>query len=220
MSGAARRPDRSWRLLAGLATIAAGLGFLGNAGYIQAKALVAQQLIEQAWRDNQASGKPMQRPWSWADTVPVGRLEFVRQRRSLIVLDGDAGRTLAFGPGLRAGSALPAAPGNTVISAHRDTHFAVLRHVVVGDVVRVEGVDGSTVDYRVDRLDVIEEHDLSMTDQRGRDELTLVTCWPFDAVQPGGPLRYVVQAGRIAAPGATRRAADSVAVTPAVAPID
>jgi sortase A len=24
--------------------------------------------------------------------------------------------------------------------------------------------------------------------------LTLVTCWPFDAVRPGGPLRWVVVA--------------------------
>ena len=130
-----------------------------------------------------------------------GRIEFVRQRRSMIVLDGDTGRTLAFGPGLRAGSARPAAAGNSVISAHRDTHFAVLRHVAVGDVVRVEGVDGRMVDYRVDALDVVDEHDLSVTEQRGRDELTLVTCWPFDAVQPGGPLRYVVHAGRIAGSG-------------------
>ncbi len=187
-----------WRLLAGLAAVVGGLGFLASAGYIQAKALLAQQLIEHAWQENRASGEATQRPWSWADTVPVGRLEFVRQRRSMIVLDGDAGRTLAFGPGLRAGSAMPGASGNSVISAHRDTHFAVLRHLVVGDLVRVESVDGRTVDYRVDRLDVVDEHDLRVTEQHGRDELTLVTCWPFDAVQPGGPLRYVVQAGRVA----------------------
>ena len=34
----------------------------------------------------------------------------------------------------------------------------------------------------------------SPTGDRGLDELTLVTCWPFDAVAPGGPLRYVVVA--------------------------
>jgi sortase A len=27
--------------------------------------------------------------------------------------------------------------------------------------------------------------------------LTLVTCYPFDAVDPGGPLRYVVTARRV-----------------------
>ena len=84
------RGAMGWRTLAGLVAIATGLGFLANAGYIQAKALLAQQLIEQAWQDNRASGQATQRPWSWADTVPVGRLEFVRQRRSMIVLEGDA----------------------------------------------------------------------------------------------------------------------------------
>jgi sortase (surface protein transpeptidase) len=28
----------------------------------------------------------------------------------------------------------------------------------------------------------------------GRKSLTLITCWPFDAIVPGGPLRYVVRA--------------------------
>jgi sortase A len=60
-------------------------------------------------------------------------------------------------------------------------------------------VDGRTLTYRVDRLDVIDEHDLSVTEQRGIDQLTLVTCWPFDAITPGGPLRYVVSASRLTA---------------------
>ncbi|MDX5297649.1 MAG: hypothetical protein LPK85_01730, partial [Gammaproteobacteria bacterium] len=28
----------------------------------------------------------------------------------------------------------------------------------------------------------------------GEDQLVLVTCYPFDATDPGGPLRYVVTA--------------------------
>ena len=31
----------------------------------------------------------------------------------------------------------------------------------------------------------------------GRQLLTLVTCYPFDAVSPGGPLRYAVTAEAI-----------------------
>jgi sortase A len=33
--------------------------------------------------------------------------------------------------------------------------------------------------------------------------LTLVTCYPFDAIQPGGPLRFVVTADLIAGAGIT-----------------
>ena len=49
----------------------------------------------------------------------------------------------------------------------------------MGDIVKVESVEGRTLTYRVDRLDVIDEHDLSVTEQRGIDQLTLVTCWPL-----------------------------------------
>jgi len=31
-------------------------------------------------------------------------------------------------------------------------------------------------------------------DSSDQKKLTLITCWPFDAVVPGGPLRYVVHA--------------------------
>ena len=115
----------------------------------------------------------------------------------MIVLAGDSGRVLAFGPGHRHGSAPPGSSGNSVISAHRDTHFAVLEKVGIGDLVQVENVDGRTSSYRVDSFDIIDEHDLSVTEQRGMDQLTLVTCWPFDALTTGGPQRYVVSASRI-----------------------
>ena len=182
---------------AAMLMLAAGLWWLGGAAWIHAKAVLAQVLIEEAWADNLAKGAPVERPWSWADTMPVGRLEFVRQRKSMIVLAGDSGRVLAFGPGNRPGSALPGAHGNSVISAHRDTHFAVLQELGIGDPIQVESVAGTTVGYRVDRLDVVDEHDLSVTEQRGIDQLTLVTCWPFDALVPGGPQRYVVSASRM-----------------------
>jgi sortase A len=200
-SGSRDRKDLPDRLQAAAAVLmlAAGLWFVGGAAWLQGKALLAQALIQRAWAANLDGGSPQARPWSWADTTPVGRLEFVRQRQSMIVLAGDSGRVLAFGPGHRPGSSLPGGGGNSVISAHRDTHFAVLEEVDVGDIVKVEGVDGRTLTYRVDRLDVIDEHDLSVTEQRGIDQLTLVTCWPFDAITPGGPLRYVVSASRLTA---------------------
>ena len=182
------------KALAALLMLAAGVWFLGGAAWMQGKALLAQALIQRAWAANLDGGTMQARPWSWADTTPVGRLEFVRQRQSMIVLAGDSGRILAFGPGHRPGSAPPGGAGNSVISGHRDTHFAVLEKIEVGDVLKVENIEGRIVTYRVDSLDVVDEHDLSVTEQRGIDQLTLVTCWPFDAIAPGGPLRYIVSA--------------------------
>jgi sortase A len=193
-----RRLDLPDRLLALAAVLmlAAGVWFLGDAAWMKGKAVLAQVLIQRAWAANVEEGAPRERPWSWADTTPVGRLEFVRQRRSMVVLAGDGGRVLAFGPGHRSGSALPGKSGNSVISAHRDTHFAILEDARIGDLVRVENLEGQTVTYRIDGLDVVDEHDLSVTEQRGIDQLTLVTCWPFHAITAGGPWRYVVTASR------------------------
>jgi sortase A len=43
-------------------------------------------------------------------------------------------------------------------------------------------------------LRVLDRREVWITDQEGATRLTLVTCWPFDALRAGGPLRYVVSA--------------------------
>ncbi|HVL56183.1 MAG TPA: class GN sortase, partial [Burkholderiaceae bacterium] len=174
---------------------------------IHAKAWLAQQLIDAAWQRNraalaQAAGTTpsdpiaMARPWAWADTTPVARLEFPALGRSLIVLAGESGRTLAFGPGHRPGTPWPAHDGNAVVSGHRDTHFALLRRLQVGDAIDAESIGGRRLRYRVVQLLVTDKHAVHLTADRGQTELTLVTCWPFDAAAAGGPGRYVVRAVR------------------------
>jgi sortase (surface protein transpeptidase) len=39
---------------------------------------------------------------------------------------------------------------------------------------------------------VVHARDLAILGDTGEPQLTLVTCFPFDAIAPGGPLRYVV----------------------------
>lgn len=193
------RPERTRRLrhLLAVAGIAAGIGLMIDAGWIHAKAALAQTLIERAWQDNVATGRAEHRPWGWADTVPVGRLEFVRQHASMVVLAGDSGRVLAFGPGHRTGTALPGSAGNSVISAHRDTHFKILRDIGAGDLIRVDTLDGRRLVYRVESRQVVDHRDLTVVEQQGIDQLTLVTCWPFDAITTRGPERLVVTATRL-----------------------
>jgi len=50
----------------------------------------------------------------------------------LIVLNGAYGRTLAFGPGFVGSSAAPGSHGTTILTGHRDTHFAFLEHIQPG----------------------------------------------------------------------------------------
>ena len=168
----------------------------GQGLYILAKAEVAQVLIGRAWNHNQRVGRIENKPWAWADTTPVARLGFMRQRKSLVVLSGDSGHTLAFGPGHNPNTPMPGTGGNSVISGHRDTHFAVLRTVVPGDLITSQSVDGTTVHYEVQSLRIVNKSQVEVTGDNGLDELTLVTCWPFDALTANGPERLVVSAHR------------------------
>lgn len=164
---------------------------LVQAGWIHAKAMLAQVLLERAWSASQADGK-RHAPWPWADTWPVAKLRVPRLQREQVVLAGDDGRALAFGPGWAQASTPPGQRGTTVISGHRDTHFAWLAQLQSGDSVELDDGSGSRR-YVVTGSRVADSrHERITLDQD--DTLLLVTCWPFDAVVPGGPLRYVITA--------------------------
>ena len=110
----------------------ASLALIGNAATIHAKALLAQVLLERAFAQSLASGEPV-KPWSWADSWPIARLEMPRLEASAIVLNGASGEALAFGPAHLDGTPLPGEAGASVIAAHRDTHFRFLREARLGD---------------------------------------------------------------------------------------
>lgn len=165
----------------------------GRGAYIHAKAELAQWMLHDAWHKSRASGAPV-KPWPWADTHPIARLVAPAQDADVLVLAGASGRTLAFGPGHLDGSALPGDPGNAVITAHRDTHFRFLRTIAPGDELVVERADGGTRHFRIRGAYVADYREVRLPRDTVVPTLTLVTCYPFDAINPGGPLRYVVVA--------------------------
>ncbi len=167
-----------------------------QAAHLEAKAWLGQLLIARAWQQ-QLRGIEAPRPWPWADTQPVARLQVPALGVDLIVLAGGTGYTLAWGPGHLAGTAPLGAPGNAVVSGHRDTHFAFLRDLVVGTELRVQDGAGRWHPYRVTRSFVTHERDPRVVAASEGSRLTLVTCWPFDALLPGGTDRYVVVAQQI-----------------------
>ena len=173
-------------LATGLWQVAAGL-------YIPAKAALAQVLIARAWA-GQLSGDRNAAPWPWADTRPVAKLKVPRLAVERFVLAGASGRTLAFAPGHQDGTALPGAVGVSVVAGHRDTHMAFLRQLRLGDEIEIGDLAGRTARYRVDFMRVVHKDRARVQlDLEGR-RLVLVTCYPFVALSPGGPLRYVVMA--------------------------
>jgi len=98
MRAALQRATRRPRLTAAALLGAAGVILLGQGAWIQAKAVLAQILLERAFAETLATGRDA-KPWSWADTWPVARVEAPRLGRSAIVLHGSSGQALAFGPG-------------------------------------------------------------------------------------------------------------------------
>jgi sortase A len=174
-----------------VALLAAGIWQFGQGSYIHAKAWLAQALMGRAWART-LDGEREVKPWPWADTWPVARLLVPRHDVDLFVLAGANGRTIAFGPGHVFGTPRPGETGNSVIGGHRDTHLAFLRDLEAGAEIMVERPDGARRRYRVDETRVLDKRDVWVLENEGPTRLTLITCYPFDALQAGGPLRYVV----------------------------
>jgi len=190
--GTGRRRVRLRALAIVLVAVLGAVTF-GNGAWLYAKASLGQWLLQRAWSEARASGAPV-KPWPWADTHPVARLIVPASDADELVLAGASGRTLAWGPGHLDDSAPLGGAGNAVVSAHRDTHFRFVRTLADDDEIIVELADGVRRHYRVRERYVADVGALKLPRTTLVPTLTLVTCYPFDALLPGGPLRYVVVA--------------------------
>ncbi len=168
-----------------------GMWQIGSASYIHAKAILAQILLETAW-DKTRDGQQEVKPWPWADTWPISRLDVPRLGVDRIVLAGASGSSLAFGPGHLFGSSLPGQQGNTVIAGHRDTHFRFLKDIQRGEFIQLQSLTGKTIQYEVSETIIVDEKQAEYLASTSENKLTLITCYPFDAIRPGGPLSYLV----------------------------
>jgi sortase A len=184
-----------FRLAAVSALVLLGLVLLGQGAYIHAKAWLAQVLLERAFAETIATGRDV-KPWSWADTWPVARIEVKRIGASAIVLAGSSGQALAFGPGHVELTPDAGERGVAVYSAHRDTHFRFLKDVKKGDEVVVTRRDGKTFRYRVNATSVVNFDQSGIDPLADGHKLVLSTCWPLDATTQG-PLRYLVHADMV-----------------------
>ncbi len=162
---------------------------MAQALWIPLKAELAQWLIERSWQQTLA-GDEHARPWPWADTRPLGVLIVPGRNIRQMILEGNSGRNLAFGPVLLDVSSLGQ---DLVISGHRDTHFRFLQDVSPGDRVQIQLRDGAQW-YEVSQLEIIDSRLQELVIDPGISRLSLVTCYPFDSPSAGGPMRFVVTA--------------------------
>ena len=175
-----------------------GAMLLGQGIYMDAKAVIAQGLIAHSWQQRTAASPPP-KPWRWADTKAVAKLEVKRLNQALFVMQDDSGQSLAFGPGHMNASADISQQGHVMIAGHRDSHFEFLQDIEAGDIIETTNYKSQTVRYRVKDtmiLDTDSEELLLQDDNR----LSLITCYPFNDFVPGSPLRYVVNAEKVMPP--------------------
>jgi len=181
-----------------LLIVVCGLWFIGQGSYIHAKALLAQVLLESAWAETLHGAKEV-KPWPWADTWPVNRLSVPALGVSRIVLAGVSGQALAFGPGRLFNSGNAGPPASVIIAGHRDTHFRFIREIKYGDVITLQTGSNRIFHFTVTGLSIVNEKEVNLSTLEKEATLILITCFPFSAIRPNGPLRYLVQASLIGA---------------------
>jgi sortase A len=185
-----------WRRAIAVALLLVSMGLTAKASYIPLKAMLANSLIETAWQKTLNDGGT-NRPWSWADHWPVARLSVPSLGVDHFIIMGAQGASLAFAPGAMSGFALPGSKGTAIVGGHRDTDFGFLEDLTYGEALKLQTSFGDWQDYRVTAIDVVDSRDAYIRENKEEQRLLLVTCYPFNALVPGGPLRYVVSTERI-----------------------
>ena len=195
MNGILSRHRSSLTKVAAALTLVVGAGFLADAFWLIGKAQVGQILLSHAWAKTLEDGQD-HKPWPWADHWPVARLISKEHNIDQIVLAGDSGSVLAFAPGMNLQAAKPDEAGTVLISGHRDTHFHFLEDLKPGAELILQTQSG-TYSYRIEEAKIVDSRTTRIDPASAADQLVLVTCYPFNTLETGGPMRFVVVSRKI-----------------------
>jgi sortase A len=188
------------RTVAQRVLLSLGVALLTYAGGITVYGAVTQRY--QSWRFDRetlagagtamAVAATVQLPPDLADGDRVGRLEIPRLGLSVMVFQGVEGRSLVAGAGHVPGTPFPGGNGNVVIAGHRDTYFRKLSGILPNDRIDLATIRG-TYEYIVESSETVEPDQTHVMESQVRDELTLITCYPFFFVGHA-PQRFIVHA--------------------------
>jgi sortase A len=168
-----------------------GLWQTSSGVWIYVKAQLAQVLLQRAWAGTLA-GQQDVKPWPWADTWPIARLVVPSLGIDQIVLEGAYGRTLAFGPGRLESHTSAREVGTMILTGHRDTHFRFLEKLQARESILLQARTGVWHRFTVRDRQIVDSRTTTISTQEDKMRLILVTCYPFHAIVPGGPLRYLI----------------------------
>ena len=187
-----KSPDnRSWWLRgASYCLIAAGLGLLI---YVSTQYLTMyreQRRLVREWQQQQDQPLTSVALKSSHNQAGLTRITIARINLDAVVTEGTGRSQLLVGPGHMQETAEPGEPGNTVITAHRDTFFRHIYELNPGDMIELRR-NGALYRYVVTGKRVVAPSDLSVAQPTPDARLTLITCYPTYFVGPA-PERLVV----------------------------
>jgi len=174
-----------------LLLLAGGGYFSFHAIKIEVKAKIGQILLEHAWNKSLIEGKS-HKPWASIDATPIFKLEIPQHNISQIVLKENSAEALWWAPAFHKETYLPSKKNITAISGHRDSHFIYIKNLQIGDVVKLQDLNSNWHTYKVEEFLIVNVKKPVTINKRNR--LLLITCYPFDALLSGTPLRYIVSA--------------------------
>jgi sortase A len=111
----------------------------------------------------------------------IARIEIPAIGVSEYVVEGTETTDLRKGPGHYPDTPLPGEPGTSAIAGHRTTYGAPFRDIddlERGQRIRVDMPDGTFV-YRVERVRIVDDSDLSVLEPVGHRRLMLSACHPL-----------------------------------------
>ncbi len=193
------RLAQRWQRAAGGGLIVVGSILLLTAATSAARGAIARDAARTRWAELEAEravdggrrAVTREARTAVARGTPVARLVIPRAGLDEIVVEGVSNSDLRAGPGHMIGSAIPGAPGNAVVSAHRDRHFRSLGRLAAGDTIHTES-DVGRVSWIVSRVRVVDA-DARVLWSTPSPTLTLTTCWPIRFFGPA-PDRLIVEA--------------------------
>jgi sortase A len=111
----------------------------------------------------------------------IARLEIPAIGVSEYVVEGTDTGDLRKGPGHYPDTPLPGERGTSAIAGHRTTYGAPFRNIddlKPGQIIRVDMPDGRFI-YRVERVKIVDDQDLSVLEPVGYKRLMLSACHPL-----------------------------------------
>lgn len=169
--------------------LALGLGFVGWAA-VNILTQPPSQITPEDEEAESAEDTVQTEPVTLNEGDVLGSLSIPSLDETLPIVEGTSGDDLKKGVGHYIQSVLPGKNDNCVLSGHRDTVFANLEGLGMGDLLIVQTSDG-TFTYKVSDIRIVDKDDRTVIVPTDHAVLTLTTCYPFLFIGDA-PNRYII----------------------------